>query len=122
MDYINKNPQFKQMVKFHNVNTQGIPVQYKNHITRVPTLLTKNGKCLVGSEIKNWLDSLLPNNDFGGCDFGGSCFASSINGDDGDDGVFSLDDYGRSLQPAMTKELEERINQSVSDAYNNIKK
>ena len=40
--------------------------------------------------------------------------------DDGD--IFNLDSYGRSLQPAMTKELEDRITMSVSDAYNNIKK
>ena len=122
MDYINRNSQFRQLVKFHNVNTQGIPPQYKNHISRVPTLLTKNGKFLIGNEIKNWLDSLLPNNDFGGCGFGGGCTTASLAGDDGDDGIFSLDNYGRSLQPAMTKELEDRINQSVSDAYNSIKK
>ena len=42
---------------------------------------------------------------------------------EGIDELFNLDSYGMSLQPAMTKELEEKINQSVSDAYNkNIKK
>ena len=46
---------------------------------------------------------------------------SSIDGKDDDDGVFNLDNYGVSLQPAMTKELEERINRSVNEAYNNIK-
>jgi len=28
--------------------------------------------------------------------------------------MFRLDDYGQSLQPAMTKELEEKINREVS--------
>ena len=44
------------MVKFHNINTQGIPQKYAGSITRVPTLLTQNGKILVGNEIKAWLE------------------------------------------------------------------
>lgn len=122
VDFIQKNKTFQQMVKFHNINVHGIPQQYKNSITRVPTLLTQNGKILVGNEIKAWFESLLPTNDFGGCGFGAGCAVSSIDGNDDDDGIFSLDNYGRSLQPAMTKELEQRITMSVSDAYNNIKK
>jgi len=110
------------MVKFHNVNTQGIPPKYGNSITRVPTLLTQNGKILVGNEIKAWLESLLPSNDFGGCGFGSACAVSSLDGDEDDGDIFNLDSYGRSLQPAMTKDLEDRITMSVSDAYNNIKK
>jgi hypothetical protein len=37
--------------------------------------------------------------------------------------MFRLDDYGQSLQPAMTKELEEKINREVSKgvAYTDIK-
>lgn len=76
IEYINKVPQLKQLVSYHNINTQGIPQNYKNKINRVPTMLTKNGKILVGNEIKNWLDSLLPkkeveNGAIGG--FGGLC-------------------------------------------------
>jgi|SRR5210317_2051369 len=122
IDYIQKNKTFKQMVKFHNINTQGIPQKYAGSITRVPTLLTQNGKILIGNEIKAWLESLVPSNDFGGCGFGSACGVSSIDGEDDDGDIFSLDSYGRSLQPAMTKELEDRITMSVSDAYNNIKK
>ena len=44
IDYINRQPQLKQLVGYHNINTQGIPPAYKNKITRVPTMLTKNGK------------------------------------------------------------------------------
>ena len=36
--------------------------------------------------------------------------------------LFGLDQYGRSLQPAMTPELEAKISRSVSDAYTDIKK
>ena len=121
IDYINKHEQLKQIVQYHNINKLGIPPQYKNKITRVPTMLTKNGKLLVSNEIRNWLESLLPVQELEMCGFGG-CSMTTLEGEGLGD-IFGLDDYGRSLQPPMTKELEERINQSVSDAYNkNIKK
>lgn len=121
IDYIKRRPQISQLVSYHNVNTQGIPPQYAHKITRVPTLLTKNGKFLVGNEIKNWLESLLPNNDIGSCDFG-MCSMTSLDGE-GNSDIFGLDDYGRSLQPPMTTELEEKINRDVSQTYSNsIKK
>ena len=122
VEYIKNNAQLKQLVKFHNINTQGIPYNYRSSITRVPTMLTKNGKLLVGNEIKNWLNSLLPNNEWSHYEFGafgGSM--TSLDGKDDDDNAFSLDNYGVSLQPAMTKELEAKINRSVNEAYNNIK-
>ena len=111
IDYIKRRPQIAQLVNYHNVNTQGIPPQYAHKITRVPTLLTKNGKFLVGNEIKNWLESLLPNNDIGSCDFG-MCSMTSLDGE-GNSDIFGLDDYGRSLQPPMTAELEEKINRCL---------
>ena len=120
IDYIKRRPQISQLVNYHNVNTQGIPPQYAHKITRVPTLLTNNGKFLVGNEIKNWLESLLPNNDIGSCDFG-MCSMTTLDGENNSD-MFGLDDYGRSLQPPMTAELEEKINRDVSQTYsNNIK-
>ena len=124
IEYINKVPQLKQIISYHNINTQGIPQNYKNKINRVPTMLTKNGKILVGNEIKNWLDSLLPkkeveNGSIGG--FGGSMF--SLEGGENNSDMFCLDDFGQSLQPAMTKELEEKINREVSKgvAYTDLK-
>ena len=121
IDYIKRRPQISQLVNYHNVNIQGIPPQYAHKITRVPTLLTKNGKFLVGNEIKNWLESLLPNNDIGSCDFG-MCSMTTLDGE-GNSDIFGLDDYGRSLQPPMTSELEEKINRDVSQTYSNsIKK
>lgn len=121
IDYIKRHPQLAQIVGYHNVNTQGIPPQYKHKITRVPTMLTKNGKFLVGQEIRNWLDSLLPVDEIGMCGFGG-CAMTTLDGESNSE-LFGLDDYGRSLQPAMTPELEEKISRDVSQAYNtNIKK
>lgn len=124
VQYINNQPQLKQLVHYHNVNTQGIPPQYKMKISRVPTMLTKNGKILVGGEIKNWLDSLLPKKEIEHAGFGGGFSTmTSINGNDRDPGMFYLDNYGQSLQPAMTKELEEKINRDVSkgEVYTDLK-
>ena len=58
IEYINKVPQLKQLVHYHNINTQGIPPNYRNKINRVPTMLTKNGKILVGNDV-HVLRSLL---------------------------------------------------------------
>ena len=123
IDYVNKHPQLKQLVHYHNVNTQGIPPNYRNKINRVPTMLTKNGKILVGTEIKNWLDSLLPAKEVTHASVGGfGCGMTTLDGGGVSD-MFSLDDYGQSLQPAMTKELEEKINRDVSKgvAYTELK-
>ena len=114
IEYINQHKQLKQIVHYHNINTQGIPPAYRNKISRVPTMLTKNGKILVGCEIKNWLDSLLPTEELSNWGFSGGCSMTTLDGDDNDTSVFSLDNYGQSLQPAMTRELEEKINRDVS--------
>ena len=124
IDYINKHQQLKQLVHYHNVNTQGIPPNYQNKINRVPTMLTKNGKILVGNEIKNWLDSLLPAKEVTHSSIGAfGCSMTSLDGDAPQTDLFSLDDYGRSLHPPMTKELEEKISREVSKgvAYTDLK-
>jgi hypothetical protein len=124
IEYIKKHEQLKQLVHYHNINTQGIPPNYKNKINRVPTMLTKNGKILVGNEIKNWLDSLLPAPEISNTTISGfGCSMTTLDGNDGDSDIFRLDEYGKSLQPAMTKELEERINRDVSkgQTYTDLK-
>ena len=114
IEYINKHQQLKQLVNYHNVNTQGIPPNYRNKINRVPTMLTKNGKILVGTEIKNWLDSLLPKKEIEHGGFGGAYSMTSLDGNENDDDIFTLDGYGQSLQPAMTRELEDKISRDVN--------
>lgn len=120
VNYISRNAQLKQLVHFHNVNVLGIPPQYRGKITRVPTMLTKNGKILVGKEIQNWLESLLPVQELETCGFG-KCEMTTLDGESSTE-LFGLDQYGRSLQPAMTPELEAKISRSVTDAYTDIKK
>lgn len=114
IEFIHKHHQLKQLVTYHNINTQGLPAQYRNKITRVPTMLTKNGKFLVGKEITNFLESLLPAKEVSWCALGGACAMTDIDNNDNDSDIFNLDDYGKSLQPPMTKELEEKIKREVS--------
>ena len=48
---------------------------------------------------------------------------TTLDGNDKDSNMFYLDNYGQSLQPAMTKELEEKINRDVAKgvAYTDLK-
>jgi len=108
--FIEANPQVAYMTQFHNVDVHGIPQQYSGYITRVPTLLTRNGKFLVGGEIKNWFESVLPS----GLDsFNvGSTQLATLDGMD-DDNYFDLRKYGQSLEAPMTPELAAKINSKV---------
>jgi hypothetical protein len=54
---------------------------------------------------------------------GMGCSMTTLDGKDNNSDMFRLDDYGQSLQPAMTKELEEKIGRDVSKgvAYTDLK-
>lgn len=103
-------------VRFHNINRQGVP----NGLTRVPALITSDGATVVGGDVKNYLESLLPVN-IESTNLGSRVTVSSLDGSYSDD-MFKLDSYGKTLAPPMTKDLEEKISRSVQDAYQNIKK
>jgi hypothetical protein len=120
LNFIKKHQQLQQIVQYHNVTVAGIPPEFRTKITRVPTMLTKNGKILVGREIQNWLESLLPVQELETCGFGG-IGSSTLDGESTKD-MFGLDDYGISLQPAMTPELEAKIGRKVEEGtYSDIK-
>jgi len=111
LKFIAAHEALKAIVRFHNVTTRGVP---SKKITRVPTLVTNEGKMCVGAEVKEWLVSMIP------CEFESwdSCTHMAMNLDGSENGGhFDLDRYGQSLQPAMTPELESRIAASVNDAY-----
>jgi hypothetical protein len=117
IEYIQGNAHLKQLVRYHDVNVLGVPSQYRDKITRVPTMLTTNGKLLVGAEIKQWLASLLPPEEIENCFLGkGHGFATSLEGED-DGSFFNIGNYGQTLQPAMTSELKAKIERKVTDAY-----
>ena len=114
--YVQDNKSLHSMMVFHDVNKLGVPDELQGKINSVPVLLTKGDqKILVGKEIMAWFESVLPS-DFVGADTG---FGASLTDPEGgaDGGMFELDSYGVSLAPPMTKDMQSRIDQSVSDAY-----
>jgi hypothetical protein len=108
--FIKTQPTLLEIVRFHNISTQGVP---SKRITRVPTLVTNDGIMKVGSEVKNWLESMLPN-DFESWDGTGN-LCCNLDGTE-NSGMFDLEKYGSSLQPAMTPELEAKISMKIEDA------
>jgi hypothetical protein len=117
INFIRSNPSLGPVVKYHNVNTHGAP----KGVTRVPTLITDDGKLLIGGEVKNYLYSILPNT-IESTNFGSKMSGCTLDGSNDCDDMFSLESYGTSLAPVMTRELEDKINRSVQDAYQSIKK
>lgn len=113
LNFIKENPTLGQMLRFHNVTTQGRPKSEK--VVRVPTLVTTDGNILVGAEVRNWLESMIPSelemwN-------GSGVATATLDSQDGGPELFELDSYGVSMQPRLTQELRDKIGQSVQDAY-----
>lgn len=111
IQFIKTQPTLIEIVRFHNISTQGVP---SKKITKVPTLVTNNGDMKVGGEVKTWLVSMIPV-EFESWDSTGN-FVSNLDGSESKT-LFELDNYGESLQPVLTPELEARIAMSVTDAY-----
>jgi hypothetical protein len=111
INYVKSQPALINIVRFHNVVTHGVP---SKQITRTPTLVTNEGKLLIGREVKNWLESMVPV-EFGSWDTSPD-FCSNLDGSECHTNMFELDRYGESLQPELTPELELRITRSVNDA------
>ena len=110
LTYIKTQPALIEIVRFHNVTTSGIP---SKRITRVPTLVTNDGKMYVGSEVRSWLESMAPC-EFESWDAGD---IANLDGSEENTNLFELSKYGTPLQPKLTPELEARINKNVNEAY-----
>lgn len=108
---------------YHDIHRSPLPPQLQKRVTRVPTMVTKDGKLLLGAEIKNWLRSLLPNEEVQhfAIGIGRGSPTSALDGNDNEGDLFSLDSFGVSLQPAMTPEIERKINAEVTQvAYSDL--
>lgn len=115
--YIRSQPVFLTLIRFHNINTHGVP----NGLTRVPTLITDDGVSVIGGDIKNYLDSLLPTT-IESASLGGEIATTHLDGTVDFNNFFTNDSFGVSLAPPMTPELEEKIKRNVQDAYQTVKK
>ncbi len=117
LNFIKDHPVLIPIVKTHNINRQGVPEGLK----RVPVVITSTGERHSGIEVLRWLEAMIPTNFEGG--WCSSCAVASFDEpfDEIGDG-FPLDAYGISLAPPMTKTLQKKIDTSVNEAYQDIKK
>lgn len=104
IEYIKTQPALLEIVRFHEIGKQGVP---SKKITKVPTLVTNDGVMKVGGEVKAWLTSMVPF-EFESWEQNGN-ICSNLDGTEGEYGLFDLEQYGSSLQPMMTPELEAKI-------------
>ena len=111
LKYIQSQPALMPIVRFWNVTTQGVP---HKRITRVPTLVTNDGKMLVGKEVQAWLESMVPAT-FESWDTSGGAGCYNLDGSACDD-LFDISRMGQILQPELTPELEKKISLSNSEA------
>lgn len=110
ISFIKMNPALNEIIRYHNINTQGIP---SSKITRVPTLVTNDGEMFVGADVKKWLQNMVPIELESWCDSPGLCF--NLDGTAQED-MFNIDNYGDTLEPELTPELREKISRPVSDS------
>jgi len=125
IQFIKSNPKLRALpFAYHDIHRSPLPTQLQKRVTRVPTMVTKDGKLLLGAEIKNWLRSLLPHEEVEhfAIGIGKGSPTSALDGDEGEGDFFGLDSFGVSLQPAMTPEMERKINAEVTQiAYADLK-
>ena len=114
IDFIKENKPLHNLVTFHDVNVKGIPPKLHNKITTVPVLVTKDGGILTGKDIIPWFQNLLPS-EFTG--MGGGMSSQNLDGNDEIGDFFALDDYSKELAPPMTKDIQNKIDMKVNDAY-----
>ena len=116
LNFIKEHPMIIPMIKTHDIGRQGIP----DGVSRVPVIMTTKGEKHVGIEVLRWLENIVPTNFEGVCSKGGTCPFDEPFDQVGDG--FPLDAYGISLAPPISRELQERIEKPLNEAYADIKK
>jgi hypothetical protein len=117
VNFIKEHPVLIPMVRIHIIDREGVPEGVK----RVPTVVTASGERHTGIEVLRWLESMVPTTFEGVCGASGMCSNFDEPFDEIGDS-FPLDAYGISLAPPLSKDLKEKIERSVNDAYSDIKK
>ena len=102
----------KDQIKYQNIHEEPIPEDYRKALTHVPALITKDGRPLMGPEVKQWVLSMMPSEVES---FDHSSFASFDGNPNSAPGLFDLESYGAPLAPMMTPELEAKINKKVNN-------
>lgn len=117
LNFIREHPVLIPMIKTHEISRQGVP----DGVQRVPTLMNSRGETYVGIEVLRWLENRIPTTFEGLCQVDGMACPFDEPFDEIGDG-FPLDSYGISLSPHITKELQQKIDKSVGEAYAEVKK
>ena len=112
LEFIKNHEALMSVMKFHDVNKFGVP----NGVDRVPTLICPDGQIMVGSDIKEYLNGFIQSEP----EAVTSGHGFDIDGNE-PDGFFDVNQYGVSLAPKMTPELEKKISMSVQDAFASLK-
>ena len=102
----------KDQIKYQNIHEEPIPEDYRKVLTHVPALITKDGRPLMGPEVKQWVLSMMPSEVES---FDHSAFASFDGNPNNAPGLFDLESYGAPLAPPMTPELEAKINKKTTN-------
>jgi hypothetical protein len=110
IQYVRSQPPLVDIVRFHNITTNGVPSKM---ITRVPTLVTNEGQMFVGADVKKWLESMVPATFESWEGSGAVCY--NLDGSACDD-LYDISRMGQILQPEITPDLERKISLSNSEA------
>ena len=112
---IRENPSLVHVIRFHNVSVSGVP---SKQITRVPTLITNDGRLIVGNDVRKWIESMKPQEIVEEFDQSGLATSMLDETDTHESGnFFDIDNFHKTLAPPMTRELEEKISKKVQEAY-----
>ena len=115
LKWLDKHQQVSKLIRRHDVSIHGVPPKFRQSVKSVPTVITQQGQVMVGQQCMAWVNSLIPPQEVGG--MGGYEGLTNLEDDSGGQGMFTLDNYGQSIQPQITTEMEARINSTVTDAY-----
>lgn len=118
LKWLDKHPQVSKIIRRHDVSIHGVPPKFHQTVRSVPTVVTQQGQVMVGKQCAAWCNSLVPPQDVGG--MGEYAGLTDLESEVGGAGMFSLDNYGQSIQPQLTQEMEERINSTVMESYQKL--
>ena len=115
LGFIGKHPPVDKLIRRHNVTVHGVPQKFKGNVKSVPTIITQQGQVMAGGQCMAWASSLVPPQEVEGV--GGMSGLTDLSTEAGGPGMFSLDNYGQSIQPHITPDLQQRISSTVMEAY-----
>ena len=106
-----ENTPIANHIQLHNVHEKPIPEEHKKMLTHVPAVILKDGRLLIGNEVRQWALSLIPSDVES---YSRKSFASFDGNPSNIPTLFSIDSYGTALAAPMTPDLEEKINKKTN--------